>query len=204
VVRLVPVRFPVPPLFLFEKKCSFLLRICGRHRFMEVLFFEDFVAVTVEIFVNLRICGRYRFMPVPFFFCESLWLVILRFVIILRIFDRYRLVPVLLCAVAILVMWYPVRFLGFQVSLFFCGFLSLCAVGVLFLWFPVRFRGLNFFFVVFFSSVSYYTQCILTLTSRHLSFFQFSFFSFFCFRFSILIVGDSFQLRCPIPPQRKH
>lgn len=170
---------------------------------MEVLFFEDFVAVTVEIFVNLRICGRYRFMPVPFFFCESLWLVILRFVIILRIFDRYRLVPVLLCAVAILVMWYPVRFLGFQVSLFFCGFLSLCAVGVLFVWFPVRFRGLNFFFVVFFSSVSYYTQCILTLTSRHLSFFQFSFFSFFLFSLLYTHCRWQFPVEMPHPPTEK-
>jgi hypothetical protein len=61
----------------------------------------------------------------------------------------------------------------------------------------------DFFFVVFAFSVPYYTHCILTLTYRHL-FLRFRFFRFFRFCFSKLIVGDSFQLRCPIPAQREN
>ena len=86
---------------------------------------------------------------------------------ILRIFGRYRLVPVLLCAVAILVMWYPVRFLGFQVSFFFvvfcpsvlspclfCG--SRCAF--------VFFCGLFFFCTILFSVYTKsYVQAFLLL-----------------------------------------
>ncbi len=84
--------------------------------------------------------------------------------------------------------------------IFFCCFLPLCAVALLVLWFPVRFRVLRLSILSI-----YYSQCILSLTSRHFSSSSSChFFDFFCCRFSILIVGDSFQLKCSISPQREN